>query len=83
MRFGVLITAAGMSSRMGQFKPMLSIGSISVSQRYLGLLWLGQVLYPEYVEYALQEEVTEYYRLFYNCELTDEMYRALMENSLP
>ena len=52
-------------------------------QRYLGLLWLGQVLYPEYVEYALQEEVTEYYRLFYNCELTDELYRALMENSLP
>ena len=33
MRFGVLITAAGMSSRMGQFKPMLNIGSISVSQR--------------------------------------------------
>ena len=33
MRFGVLITAAGMSSRMGQFKPMLSIGSISVAQR--------------------------------------------------
>ena len=33
MRFGALITAAGMSSRMGQFKPMLSIGSISVAQR--------------------------------------------------
>lgn len=33
MRFGVLITAAGMSSRMGRFKPMLSIGSISIAQR--------------------------------------------------
>ena len=33
MRFGVVITAAGKSSRMGQFKPMLSIGSISVAQR--------------------------------------------------
>lgn len=33
MRFGVLITAAGMSSRMGSFKPMLNIGSISVAQR--------------------------------------------------
>ena len=52
-------------------------------QRYLGLLWLGQVLYPEYVEYDLQEEVTEYYKLFYECELTDEMYQNLMENALP
>ena len=33
MRIAALITAAGMSSRMGQFKPMLNIGSISVAQR--------------------------------------------------
>lgn len=52
-------------------------------QRYLGLLWLGRVLYPEYVQYDLQEKVTEYYKLFYGCELTEEMYRSLMENALP
>ena len=28
-----LIVAAGMSSRMGDFKPMLSIGSITIAQR--------------------------------------------------
>ena len=28
-----LITAAGMSSRMGDFKPMLNVGSISIAQR--------------------------------------------------
>ena len=33
MRTAVLIVAAGMSSRMGDFKPMLNIGSISVAQR--------------------------------------------------
>ena len=33
MRYGALIVAAGMSSRMGSFKPMLNIGSISVAQR--------------------------------------------------
>ena len=33
MRVSALITAAGMSSRMGQFKPMLNIGSISIAQR--------------------------------------------------
>lgn len=52
-------------------------------QRYLGMLWLGELLYPEYVTYDLQEEVTEYYRLFYGCELTDEMYTRILSNSLP
>ena len=30
-----LITAAGMSSRMGDFKPMLNVGSISIAQRVI------------------------------------------------
>ena len=47
-------------------------------QRYLGMLWLGTVLYPDYIEYDLQEKVTEYYELFYGCELTDAMYRNLV-----
>ena len=38
MRIGALIVAAGMSSRMGEFKPMLSIGSISVAQRVVATL---------------------------------------------
>ena len=38
MRIGALIVAAGMSSRMGGFKPMLSIGSISVAQRVIATL---------------------------------------------
>ena len=33
MQVGALIVAAGMSKRMGEFKPMLSIGSISIAQR--------------------------------------------------
>ena len=52
-------------------------------QRYLGLLWLGELLYPEYVEYDLKEEVCEYYELFYGCKLTDEMYSDLTNNALP
>ena len=38
MRIGALIVAAGMSSRMGDFKPMLNIGSISVAQRVVATL---------------------------------------------
>ncbi|MDO4566667.1 MAG: ABC transporter substrate-binding protein, partial [Oscillospiraceae bacterium] len=47
-------------------------------QRYLGLIWLGALLYPDYIDYDLQEMVTEYYALFYDCELTDEMYNELI-----
>lgn len=38
MKLGAVITAAGMSSRMGKFKPMLSLGSISVAQRIIATL---------------------------------------------
>ena len=52
-------------------------------QRYLGMLWLGELLYSDYTDYDLQEEVTEYYKLFYGCELTDSMYQNLITQSLP
>ena len=51
-------------------------------QRYLGMLWLGNLLYPEYTEYDLQEEVTAYYKLFYGCDLTNAMYWDLMADAL-
>jgi molybdenum cofactor cytidylyltransferase len=35
MRVGAVITAAGMSSRMGEFKPMLRIGSITIIKRII------------------------------------------------
>ena len=50
-------------------------------QSYLGMLWLGEILYPEYTAYDLQEVVTQYYELFYGCKLTDEMYNSLTGNA--
>ncbi len=38
MKTGAVIVAAGMSSRMGAFKPMLQIGSISVAKRIVSTL---------------------------------------------
>lgn len=38
MQTGAVIVAAGASSRMGTFKPMLNIGSISISQRLVATL---------------------------------------------
>lgn len=38
MQTSALIVAAGMSSRMGDFKPMLNIGAISIAQRIVATL---------------------------------------------
>ena len=38
MRIGAVITAAGMSSRMGDFKPLLKIGSMSIVKRIVATL---------------------------------------------
>ncbi len=38
MQYGAVIVAAGMSSRMGDFKPLLGIGSISIAQRIVATL---------------------------------------------
>lgn len=50
-------------------------------QRYLALLWLPSILYPEYCDYDLQEEVTTYYELFYGVTLTDAQYAELTANA--
>ena len=51
-------------------------------QRYLGMLWMGKLLYPEQAGYDLKAEVKEYFTLFYHTELTDAQYDALVANSI-
>ena len=51
-------------------------------QRFLGLLWLQKLLYPQEARYDLQAEVTVYYKLFYGHELTPAQYDALMRCAL-
>lgn len=50
-------------------------------QRYLSLIWLTAVLYPELCDYDVKAEITRYYRLFYGCSLTDGQYENLTKNS--
>jgi iron complex transport system substrate-binding protein len=50
--------------------------------RYLGMLWLGKILYPQYAQYDLYTETAEYYRLFYGKELSRERFDRLTAKSL-
>lgn len=51
-------------------------------QTYLGMMWMAQLLYPDVAGYDLDAEVSEYFRLFYHCELTPAQYDALVANSI-
>ncbi len=50
-------------------------------QRYLALIWLPTVLYPDYCDYDAKAEILEYYELFYGCTLTEEQYDAITEGA--
>ena len=51
-------------------------------QRYLGLIWLTAQLYPEYCDYDAEAQVYEYYKLFYDCELTAEQFEILTATAI-
>lgn len=51
-------------------------------QRYLGMMWMAQLLYPETAQYDLYAEVANYFQLFYHCDITEEQYQALVANSI-
>ncbi len=51
-------------------------------QRYLGLLWLGKIFYPDYADYDLFEEVSRYFRLFCHCELPEESFQTMMKEAV-
>ncbi len=45
--------------------------------RYIGIIWLAEILYPDQFDWDLKTEIVRFYDLFYHCELTDEMYNEL------
>ena len=64
------------------FGPYNWMGFPPSVQRYLGMIWMAQLLYPDAAQYDLYGAVLEYFRLFYHCGITFEQYDALMANSI-
>ncbi len=50
--------------------------------RYLGMVWLAQLLYPEEAGDDFRAEISRYYELFYHCALTEEQFHDLLADSL-
>ncbi|MEA5144186.1 MAG: ABC transporter substrate-binding protein [Oscillibacter sp.] len=51
-------------------------------QRYLGMMWMSQLLYPDAAGYDLYTEAARYFQLFYHYELTAEQYTVLVKHSI-
>ena len=47
------------------------------SNRLVGVRWLSGLLYPQYLTFDVDEEVREFFSLFYHVDLTDEQLQAL------
>ncbi|MDR3278067.1 MAG: ABC transporter substrate-binding protein [Oscillospiraceae bacterium] len=62
--------------------PYSWMGTPPSVNRYLGMLWLTRVLYPDFADYDLYEEVADYYALFYHYELDRAGFGALTENAV-
>ncbi|WP_010244811.1 ABC transporter substrate-binding protein [Acetivibrio cellulolyticus] len=49
--------------------------------RIIGVKWLAHLLYPEYVNLNIEEEVKEFYDKFYHKKLTDEEVNELLKEA--
>lgn len=50
-------------------------------QRILGILWLGNLLYPELYDFDMVEKTQEFYKLFWDYDLSTEQAQKLLANS--
>lgn len=50
--------------------------------RIIGIRWLSGLIYPEYLNFDVDEEVREFFSLFYHVELTDEQLTNLYNGTI-
>jgi len=58
------------------------LGSPPSVNRYMGEIWMTQLLYPDQAKVNGYDKAKEYYQLFYHTDLTQDQYNALVANSL-
>ncbi|MDY2628382.1 MAG: ABC transporter substrate-binding protein [Lachnospiraceae bacterium] len=62
-------------------EPYNWIGRPPGPNRMIGIRWLGNMLYPEVFDYDIEQEVKDFFHLFYRYDLTDEEVQGLLGNS--
>jgi len=63
------------------YKPFNYIDRPPSINRLIGLKWLGNLLYPDVYKYDLEKDTKEFYKLFYNIDLTQEQINDIYKYS--
>jgi iron complex transport system substrate-binding protein len=63
------------------YKPFNFIDRPPSINRLIGLKWLGHLLYPEIFNYDVRAETVEFYRLFYNINLSKEQLNDIFKHA--
>lgn len=50
--------------------------------RLIGMRWLSAVVYPEYIKCDVNEEIREFFNLFYHVHLSDEQLENVLKGTL-
>ena len=50
--------------------------------RLIGMRWLSAVVYPEYIKCDVNEEIPEFFNLFYHVDLSDEQLENVLKGTL-
>lgn len=50
--------------------------------RLIGMRWLSAVVYPEYIKCDVNEEIREFFNLFYHVNLSDEQLENVLKGTL-
>lgn len=58
--------------------PYSFMASPPASNQLLGIIWLGNILYPEYNKYNMREEIVEFYDLFYHINLGEPKLKEIL-----
>ena len=64
------------------FGPYNWMGFPPSVQRLLGMMWMAKLLYPDAAQYDLYEEIAQYFKLFYHCDLSEADFEELVQNSI-
>ena len=52
---------------------------VPTPESVLGMMWLAEKLYPDMVDFAIEDEMRSFYEMFYNYEISDSTIASILE----
>ena len=59
----------------------LGTWDMPIPESILGMIWLAETLYPEYVDMNIEEEITSFYGTFYHLDIDEEAINFILTDT--